>query len=206
MDTLILSGPIGAGKTSAGNIILDVLSRKGITSKLVVLDAIGHDVLADDTSVMRGLVDAFGTRILSPEGEIDRSALAAVAFFSPENAEILNECTHGKIGERLLKMRNDFLKSDPEGILVIECPFPVNALFGYDTFKDIFATSKVIVLQSRRELRVNRKTSIPPEDVIRRDRLQHSKGEYTGDYMVINDGTRDDLVSSLEKIIEREAR
>ena len=206
MDTLIISGPIGAGKTSAGSIIVDALSRRGIRSKLVVLDAIGHDVLADDISVREELVDAFGTKIMAPEGGIDRSALAAVAFSSPENTEVLNKCTHGKIGERLLAVKDEFLKFDPEGILIIECPFPVKALYGHETFKEIFATSKVIVLQSRRELRMNRKTNLSPEDVMRRDRLQQLKGEYTGDYLVVNDGTRDDLVSSLENIMESELR
>jgi len=206
MDTLIISGPIGAGKTSAGNIIVDVLARKGIVSKLVVLDEIGHEVLTDDVSVMRALVDAFGTRILSSEGVIDRSALAAVAFFSPENTEVLNRCTHEKIGERLLAIRDEFSTSDPEGILVIECPFTVEALSGYETFNEILTTSKVIALRSRRELRASRKTNLSLEDVMRRDRLQHLKGEYTGDYVVINDGTRDDLASALENIMERELR
>ncbi len=112
MYTVYLTGGIGAGKSTA----LAVLAGKGAAA--VDLDAVGHEALADPAVAAR-LEAVFGGQVLGPEGSVDRQALAACAFSSPEATAALDAATHPAIIARLLA-RLDELAAQGTTLAVVE--------------------------------------------------------------------------------------
>ena len=83
MTVIGLTGPTGAGKTTA----LEVLEKMGF--EIVDCDALYYQLLRTDPALRQSLVDAFGPVFLS-DGQLDRRALARRVFGSPEELEKLN--------------------------------------------------------------------------------------------------------------------
>lgn len=79
-----LTGPTGAGKSTACLAAAD----KGVR----VIDCDGTARLAtEDAACLKALADVFGHDILTGDGKLDRAALAAKAFASPERTALLNQ-------------------------------------------------------------------------------------------------------------------
>jgi dephospho-CoA kinase len=94
-----LTGGIGSGKST----VADLLVEKGAV--LIDADRIAREVVAPDGPAFRPLVDRFGPGILTPEGTLDRSALAALVFPDPEALKALNAITHPAIGAVMTERR-----------------------------------------------------------------------------------------------------
>jgi len=73
-----LTGGIGSGKST----VADLLVGRGAV--LIDADRIAREVVAPDGPAFGPLVDRFGPGILTPEGSLDRAALAAIVFPDPE--------------------------------------------------------------------------------------------------------------------------
>lgn len=87
-----LTGGIASGKSTVGK----RLQELGVP--VIDADQVARDVVAKGTEGLAALVSAFGEQILLPSGELDRKALAAIAFASPEGRATLNAITHPRIG------------------------------------------------------------------------------------------------------------
>ena len=92
MKTVALIGGIGSGKSYVSGVFAD------LGAAVINLDAIGHEVL-EQPQVKDSLVEAFGQRVLGPDGRISRPDLAAAAFAGPQGVETLNGITHPAIWE-----------------------------------------------------------------------------------------------------------
>lgn len=85
MSILIgLTGPTGAGKSSA----TAVCAKFGLC--VIACDLLARRAVEKGTAGLAALTEAFGEEILLPGGALDRKALAAEAFSSPERTELLN--------------------------------------------------------------------------------------------------------------------
>ncbi|MFC1929231.1 dephospho-CoA kinase, partial [Chloroflexota bacterium] len=69
-----LTGGIGSGKSTVSQCLAELGA--------VILDAdkVGHKILKSDTELWRKIVAAFGTRILTPSGDVDRKKLGEIVF------------------------------------------------------------------------------------------------------------------------------
>lgn len=83
MTVLGLTGPTGAGKTTA----LEVLADFGF--EIVDCDALYYQLLRTDGWLRRSLTDAFGPVFL-PDGELDRRTLAKRVFGDQRELDKLN--------------------------------------------------------------------------------------------------------------------
>ncbi len=86
MKIIGITGPTGAGKTTA----LDVLRDLG--AEVIDADGVYHDLLDRDEGLKKALKAAFGEQIEDKMGRIDRKALAAAVY--PDRLEELNALTH----------------------------------------------------------------------------------------------------------------
>ncbi len=86
MSILIgLTGPTGAGKSS-----MAVVARKfGV--KVVDCDLLAREAVLPGTDGFAALQKAFGPKIVKADGTLDRKALAAEAFSTPQKTELLNQ-------------------------------------------------------------------------------------------------------------------
>jgi dephospho-CoA kinase len=89
-------GGIGAGKTA----VTDRLSTLGFS--VVDADEAARHVVEKGQPAWRALQDAFGSAVLTPEGDIDRKFLADVVFHDTSALRRLNHITHGYIGDELV--------------------------------------------------------------------------------------------------------
>jgi dephospho-CoA kinase len=109
-----LTGGIGSGKST----VADLLVEKGAV--LIDADRIAREVVAPDGPAFQPLVDRFGTGILTPEGTLDRSALATLVFPDPEALKALNAITHPAIGAVMTERRAAAEETDD--VVVFDVP------------------------------------------------------------------------------------
>lgn len=83
MTVIGLTGPTGAGKTTA----LGVLEELG--ARVVDCDALYYALLASDEGLRRRLTDTFGN-VFCPDGQLNRPLLGKLVFTDPRALERLN--------------------------------------------------------------------------------------------------------------------
>ena len=95
MKRIGITGPTGAGKTTA----LNVLTELG--AHIIDADQVYHDLLAHSTPMGDALTARFGSAILDETGQVDRKALGSVVFADPTALADLNAITHRFIIEEI---------------------------------------------------------------------------------------------------------
>jgi len=155
-----LTGGIGAGKST----VAEMLTKRGAV--VVDADLIARQVVEPGTPALAKLVERFGTDILAPDGSLDRSRLAEVAFAHEESKRDLEEITHPAIGEEFLRQVGS---APADGIVVHDVPLLMESRrnLHYDA---------VIVVEAPRKVRLERLEArgIPHDDAERRMALQAS--------------------------------
>ena len=91
-----LTGPTGSGKSSTHT----VCKEKGI--KVIDCDMVARNVVEKGQPALKALTEKFGAEILLENGELDRKALAKIAFSSSQNTNMLNETIFPFIKELVL--------------------------------------------------------------------------------------------------------
>jgi len=84
------------------------------------MDELGHAVIEPDGEAYNGVVREFGEGILGVDGRIERPALAALVFGSPERLARLNALVHPAVQRREAELIGLFGKRQPDGIAVVE--------------------------------------------------------------------------------------
>ena len=80
-----LTGPTGAGKSTAA------AAAEDLGLQVIDCDKSARAATEKGTDGLKALVAAFGEEILLQDGSLDRKALAAAAFSSPQKTELLNK-------------------------------------------------------------------------------------------------------------------
>ncbi len=109
-----LTGGLACGKTFVG----EALASYGCL--LIQADELGHAALLQTGEAYAPVVEEFGKDILAADGEIDRRALAARVFGSPERLERLNSMVHPPVVRREEELIREFAEHSPDGIAVVE--------------------------------------------------------------------------------------
>jgi dephospho-CoA kinase len=109
-----LTGGLASGKSFVARIL------EQLGCHVVRADELGHEVLLPGGEAYDGIVTAFGTEVLAPDGTIDRRKLAAVVFNDPEKLTRLNNLVHPAVFRREDEFMKNAARSDPSGIIVVE--------------------------------------------------------------------------------------
>ena len=99
MRIIGITGPTGAGKTTA----LNVLEELG--GAVIDCDAVYHDLLTSDIALQSELCQTFGD-ILDAEKQIDRKKLGAIVFHDPAKLALLNQITQEAICTKVRTLIN----------------------------------------------------------------------------------------------------
>ena len=111
MIKLGLTGGLASGKS----FIAAELERLG--ALVIRADQLGHEALLPNGPAYAPTVHHFGSKILKPTGEIDRSALAALVFPDPKALAILNSIVHPAVFAREAQI---FAAAPPGTLAVVE--------------------------------------------------------------------------------------
>jgi dephospho-CoA kinase len=182
-----LTGGIGAGKSEA----LAALERLGAAT--LATDAVTHELLAGD-EVRDLLVERFGPAV-APDGQIDRSAIAARVFAEDEDRVWLESVLWPRVGERVAHFR-DTVDDGPAA--VVEVPLLFES--GMESVFD-----KTIAVVTDEELRATRAGARGHELVAERTSRQLTQDEKAqrADYVVSNDGSLEDLEFKLSEVLAK---
>src|ERR1700759_136396 len=178
-----LSGGIGAGKST-------VSSTFGELGGIVVDgDVISREVVEPGTEGLAKLVDAFGERILSDDGSLNRPALAAIAFSDDEKRQTLNGIVHPLVAER----RSELIASAGDDAVIVE-DVPLLVESGMAPMFPL-----VIIVNADEDLRVKRlieHRGFTEEDARARIKAQASEEQRraVADVWLDNSGSADELV------------
>lgn len=179
--TLVISGQVGAGKSTAAQELAKFFESQGRIVKIISLDEVGHRVLAESGLVKAKLHEFFGTDIVDEYGRVSRKKVAEKAFDSVEHVKMLNSATHPAIAQAALQEVTSFRQANLEGIVIIETPFPASYLQRDGHFSSLAEPAITIAIIADREVRRARKDTLSLEDFDRRDALQEPADTYTDD-------------------------
>lgn len=92
-----ITGQIGAGKTTAANIL------KAMGAVVIDADKIGRKVVETNPKLIRKLARVFGPQILTPSDKLRRTKTAEIAFSSERNRKLLNSLVHPYLLKELMR-------------------------------------------------------------------------------------------------------
>lgn len=93
MKVIGITGPTGAGKTTALNAL------KELGGHIVDCDAVYHELLRGSAPMLAELRQRFGDGVFGADGALERKALGAIVFDDPRALDDLNAITHKYVGQ-----------------------------------------------------------------------------------------------------------
>ena len=142
MRVVGLTGGIGTGKST----VAAMLRELGAT--VIDADEATRAVQARGTEGLHRLSQEFGPAILDPDGELDRSRLAEIAFKDPEARRRLNGIVHPLVRQWMAeRQREAFERGDAVVVLDIPLLFESRGANAFETVVLVYAPEE---LQLRR--------------------------------------------------------
>jgi dephospho-CoA kinase len=114
-----LTGGIGSGKSTVSR----MMAERGAV--VIDADAIAREVVEPGGPAYEGVVERFGSGILSSDGRIDRPALARVVFGDEKALADLNALTHPAIGAVMAERMA--AESATDHVVVLDVPLLVES-------------------------------------------------------------------------------
>lgn len=110
-----LTGNIASGKSTVGQL----LSERGAT--IIDADVLARRTVERGSKAFDAIVRRWGTSVLAPDGQLDRTALRRTVFGNPKELEALNDIVHPEV-ERLRGQRMDEARTRGDRIVVCDIP------------------------------------------------------------------------------------
>jgi dephospho-CoA kinase len=121
MQLIGLTGGIASGKSA-------VASRLAERGAIVVdADVLAREVVEPGTPALARIAEEFGPEVIAADGSLNRPALGALIFTSPEKRVALNAITHPAVAERSHELFAAAAAADPRAIVVYDVPLLVDA-------------------------------------------------------------------------------
>ncbi|MFA5839793.1 MAG: dephospho-CoA kinase [Candidatus Margulisiibacteriota bacterium] len=86
-----ITGPMGAGKDT----VAKILQKQG--AEIIDVDKLAHTLYPAQSPLWQKIVKAFGSKILSRGGEINRKKLGAMVFGERRKLKLLNQIVHPEL-------------------------------------------------------------------------------------------------------------
>jgi len=115
-----LTGGIACGKSR----VLRRLGDRGFQT--LDLDAVAREVTASGTPALAEIAALFGTRVVGPDGSLDRAALAGLVFADPAARARLNAIVHPRVRAAEARWAGTFA-GRPDAVLVTDAALLVEA-------------------------------------------------------------------------------
>lgn len=188
MEKIFIIGGMGAGKSTARQALVD----QGLP--YLDMDQIGHEIHSWQI-VKDELVEAFGPEVLDSEGNVDRPALAKLAFATPATTRKLNRITMPRI-EDAFTTKLDELEAQGCEAVVVEY-----SIFKTRSMSVAYMADIVAAVVAPLDLRIERAVAsgFEEQDVRRRIAQQITDAERieASDVVFNNDGTKEELYNQV---------
>jgi dephospho-CoA kinase len=189
-----LTGGVGAGKSEVAR----MLAGRGLP--VIDTDRLAHELLDDaGSSAVQAIVARFGPGMVTPDGGINRGALAQVVFGDAHERRALEAILHPAIQSLVEERVAELPEKTP--LVIVEVPLLVES--GWHTSMDL-----VVVVDCAPETQVARfmaRTGASQEEAWARVHSQldrRSRLTYA-DLVVANSGGLDELAREVEVLYEK---
>jgi dephospho-CoA kinase len=183
-----LTGGIGSGKTAAS----DHLARLG--AEVIDTDLLSRELVEPGQPALEEIVAAFGPRVLTADGHLDRPRLGRLIFNNPDARQRLESILHPRIRATMLLRAEQ--SSAPYVVFVIPLLFETGqqALVDRVLLIDVSEALQRTRVAARDGLDDAQIDRILAAQTDRNTRLQNA------DDVVCNDGSLDDLHVAIENL------
>ena len=188
-----ITGNIACGKTTIGHMLLELGAERYIDA-----DAVVHKLYLSGQPIAVKVAEAFGPRVVSPDGSIDRKALGDIVFRDTEAMRRLEAIVHPAVSQALA---HELASVSPTGIVVIDA---VKLLEGGS---GKFCQSKWMIVCSEEQefARLVARNQFSAEEVWARIHAQPSVADRLPlvDEVIDNSGTLEDTRKQVAAAFER---
>ena len=196
MQVIGITGGVGAGKSA----ILNILQEQ-YNARVIQADKVGHLVMEPGREAYEKVLLAFGTRILCPDGRINREILGQIVFADQEKREELNHIIHPTVKSWIYQEIQRESREGSYGLLVIEAALLIEDHYEElcEEFWYIYTDEKV-----RRE-RLKRSRGYTDEKITAIFESQLSETAFREHCQVVidNNGSLEDTYGQIQKAIWR---
>jgi dephospho-CoA kinase len=184
-----LTGGVASGKSTVSE-IFDELG-----AVIVDADVLAREVVARGTDGLREVVEAFGSHILTSDGELDRPAMGAIVFADAGKRRTLEAIIHPRVRERAAEIE---ASAQPGDVVVHDIPLlaETGQAEGFEA---------VIVVDVPRETQVERMVELrgmSREDAEARVAAQASRDDRLAiaTHVIDNTGSLEDLRRRVDEV------
>jgi dephospho-CoA kinase len=118
-----LTGGLGSGKSTAG------CRFAKLGAHLLYADEIGRGLMQPGEPVYQQIVERFGSQVLADGGQLDRTALARMAFIDGRIEE-LNAIVHPATIARQAELTAEIAARDPDAVVMVESALVFETKYG----------------------------------------------------------------------------
>ena len=187
-----ITGGVGAGKSS----VLAVL-KNDFGAKIILADLVAHDLMEPGSLGLRKVTEALGTSFLTPDGAVDRKALADLIFRDKEALKTMNSIIHSLVW----KTMKEEAEAASENLVIIEAAvFDTAPKNFFDELWYVYTTKENRIVRLMENRGYSREKC---EDIIGR---QASEEEYRAlcSRVIDNNGDESDIKRQLKEILDHE--
>jgi dephospho-CoA kinase len=135
-----LTGGVGSGKSTVSAMLEE------LGAVIIDGDKLAREVVEPGTPGLAAVVEAFGSELLTPDGDLDRPAMGAIVFADEAKRRILEGIIHPLVFERIVALEE---QAGPDDVVVHDIPLLAESGRG-STF------DAVIVVDVPDEIRIER--------------------------------------------------
>ena len=178
-----VTGGIGSGKTTFCNAL------KGLGAFVLNADDIAKNLMVNNQDIKNSLIQTFGVKSYNSDGSLNRGYLAQEAF-EKGRVEELNSIVHPILFSETDKMLN---QAEQSGVSV--CVKEAALLLKYGRPKNLDKIILLLADKNDRAKRVSKRDQSDHEHVLARMKVQQDFDslQHLADYIVVNDGSVNDL-------------
>lgn len=182
-----LTGPTGAGKSTVS------AAAEQFGLKVVNCDLLARKAVEKGTEGLKALTAVFGNGILEKDGSLNRKELAAVAFKTPENTELLNKTLLPHIVKLVKKETNS--KN-----ALLDAP----TLFESGLNSECVKTIAVLADKKLREERITARDNITKQQALLRINAGKADDFYKthADCIIYNNGDENAVITRFSNILK----
>lgn len=147
MLCVALTGGLGAGKSTAARLF------QSLGAQVLSSDEIGRAMMQPGQAVHAAILAHFGPDVVLPSGELNRTALAKLAF-ADGRVEELNAIVHPAVIARQHELVEEIATSNPKSVVIIESALVFETKHTKDNGRDRF--DKVILVTAPEEVKIAR--------------------------------------------------
>jgi dephospho-CoA kinase len=183
-----LTGGLGVGKST----VAALLEKRG--AGIIDADQLAREVVQPGTAGLEAVVARFGARVVSPDGRLDRAALAEIVFADSAARADLNAIVHPLVRARARKLMAD---APPGTVIVYDVPLLVE-----NRLADDF--DAVVVVEAPLELRISRLVERGLSEAQARARMASqatdAQRRAIANYVLTNDGSSEELAAKVDDL------